>query len=399
MKVRLRKRFGLLAGMVALAGFASGCVEEAGGTELDPEGPPYVLQAFVLDPTSDDHSSPFVPPSLVLTYGVHRSINVCPFNVATGENDGTCAAPLTCDINAGSKTFRHCVDGSGKLPISTNAFAGTPFIRLVSKELLDGATLESFACACRGAGATACPAGGDWSASFTDCSVCGDAAATTTNESGECLDANGDDVPDLTSLNPGVVALTCGTLIPRRENVRGEGYYWPSGNQLPSSVLGWGGIGPAIVHAPRIELPTSTVCTVEVTAVPRDKDGNSFVPNPDFNEPITFRTEALAVADFDFGETETGTPVDVGELVLVFNVSLDEASVASGVTVTDSAGAAVDAEVALDPMDPTAVIITLADDLAAGEEYTVTVADTVADSFGVAFGMPEEFTFETQAAM
>jgi hypothetical protein len=397
MKVRLRARYGLLAGMVALASLGGGCIDENTGTSLDPEGPPYILQVFVLDPTSEDASSPFVFPELVLTYGVHRNINVCPFNVMTGENDGACEAPLTCDTTSSSPTFRHCVMG-GKQPISTHAVASTPVIRIVSKELLDGATLEQFACGCRAAGATGCPANGAWSTSFDDCSVCGDAAASAANESGQCLDVNADGVPDLTQLNAGVVELACGTRLPARLNLPGEGYYYPSGNQFPSSTLGWGGLGPAIVHMPSIELPTNTDCTIRVLDVVKDKDGNSFVPNPNHDAlamggAITFHTEgceAVETAPADGDEA----PVDLASIDIILNVSVDEATAATAVTVTDSAGNPVEGEVTV---DGGAISFTPAAELAPGEEYTVTVADTVTDSYGVACG-GVEFTFTTEAA-
>jgi len=195
-----------------------------------------------------------------------------------------------------------------------------------------------------------------------------------------------------------VVELACGSLVPARPNLPGEGYYYPSGNQFPSSTLGWGGLGPAIVHQPTIELPTSTDCTIRVMDVVKDKDGNGFVAHPNHdalarNGAITFHTESLGIvetAPADGDEVEVGlASVDV-----VFNVSVDEASVA-GLTVEDSSGAAVAGEVTV---EGGVISFTPDAELAPGEEYTVTVPATVTDTYGIGFGAAETFTFTTEAA-
>jgi len=132
--------------------------------------------------------------------------------------------------------------------------------------------------------------------------------------------------------------------------------------------------------------------------VVKDKDGNSFVPNPNHDAlamggAITFHTEgceAVETAPADGDEA----PVDLASIDIILNVSVDEATAATAVTVTDSAGNPVEGEVTV---DGGAISFTPAAELAPGEEYTVTVADTVTDSYGVACG-GVEFTFTTEAA-
>jgi len=397
MTVRLRARTSLLAGLVAMLGGigGSGCVDEHSKSDLDSAGPPKVLQVFVYDPAESD--DPNVG-DYTLTYGVHPDVNRCSY-------DGTCGGDLTCATSG--DVAGHCVDGSGSQPIAQETIVNGASIRIISKELLDGKTLEVFACACAGTEA-GCPEGKDVSIDPKNCSACGDAAGTTVDETGQCLDVDHDTVPDASTLEAGVAMISCPTasMTFAYNTVRGDGYYYPSGNQFPTSTQGYGGIGPAIVLEPQVVLPTSADCSLTLTDKARDKDGNQF----DNKGPFTFHTEGLAVAGTSPGRNAQNVPTDTAEIAIGFNAPLAEGSVSNAsismkectaydgdtgactTTETDVTGFTVSVDGDTISVDLSGVT------LKAGAKYTFTVATTVTDAYGQP--LPGAFTrsFFTKAA-
>jgi hypothetical protein len=155
MTVRLPLRSSLLgtvAVVVALASSGAGCADDSTQSKL--LGEPKILQVFVLDPSESDDPD---GSGLMITYGVHPDVNVCH---AIGVDD-SCVAPgedgnlhpidnLMCDKNPVSPTYNHCVDSAGQQPIVSHATLSGSRFRVVVGELLDGTTLEKFACSCQG---------------------------------------------------------------------------------------------------------------------------------------------------------------------------------------------------------------------------------------------------------
>src|SRR5262249_11247382 len=154
-------------------------------------------------------------------------------------------------------------------------------IRIVVGTLLEGATLEHFACACQGdaivdsmgniildpnrCGDTA------WSDDPMNCSVCpGDAAHKC-----RCVDTDGNGKPDFSSVNHGFATSRCDAT--EYVSGEGEGFYYPNGNQFQSSVAGLAGLGPAIVVNTARPLPTNADCSVTVADSVKDHQGRSLV--------------------------------------------------------------------------------------------------------------------------
>jgi hypothetical protein len=396
MTVRLRARQCLLVGLAAaFAGIGGiGCVDKKSKSDLDPEGPPKILQVFVRD--FNDTDDP-VGGEYALAYGVHEDALKCSF-------EGTCECPMdnpecilagtTCDTSESSPTFNHCTIG-GKLPTprTASAFAS---IRVVSKELLRGTTLEQFACACHGA----CPAGMDWAIDPENCSACGDDPATTISEAGQCLDVNHDRVPDISTLQAGVATITCGTVAgwnPYTTKL-GDGYYYPSGNQFPTSGFGYGGIGPALVIEPADALPTSQTCTVSVSASVTDKDGNAFEAP---SGAISFTVEALAIAGTAPEDEEEDVDVELADISITYNVPIDPATAtAANIQVKEMGGAAVAIDSIMVHGPVIAIMLVEGTPLKPNTTYEVTVSDQITDAYGIKgpAGSGLTFTFTTAAA-
>ena len=373
MTVRLDVKHSLLAGLVlALGGVVGGCGDITSVTDLDPEGPPKILQAFVLDVVAEDY---------VLAYGIHPDLNRCGFDKDQCDTEGG----FTCNMantDPATTLGDHCVDSAGKQPGVTTAVAAGASIRLIVKELLKADTVEQFECAC---GAN-CPEGKEFSATATNCVNCGDDPMTTTSdETGLCLDANDDGLADFTTLLPGIATITCGSLLTYNTDI-GDGYYYPSGNQFPTSVLGYSGLGPAIVLEPAGDvLPTNTDCSVSLTDKARDKDNQSFVA-PD--TAITFHTEPLAVAGSVPADAAKNVAVDTKQVVVMFNTLLSGTSItAANVSLAEKGGAAVTTG-APTVMAGANVVIPLTAPLKAATTYEVTIKADVADKYNQK--LPEE---------
>ncbi len=376
MTVRLEKRSLLLGLVAALGGVGvTGCSSPDRLTDLDPEGPPRILQVFVRDRVE----------GFKLSYGVHRDVYRCAFG-------NVCDEGLTC---ADSGEFAgHCVDGSGNQPRTENAIVRPAQMRIISKELLDGSTVEHFLCAC-GQG---CPVEQRYSTDAYNCSTCGDNPATTTDdESGRCLDADDDTLADFATLKPNIATITCGSLLAYTAGIN-DGFYYPSGNQFPSATQGTNALGPAIVLVVNgDDLPTSTECTVALTPTVKDKDGEAFEAP---SRPIAFRTEALAPAA---GRVPAPDAEDVdlatAMVVIPFNTRLKADTItAANVTVTEAGGAAITATPAL-ATNQTTITVPLAEGTLKPEtEYTVTVSTGVQDKFGQALPAAVTYSFTTAAA-
>jgi hypothetical protein len=224
-------------GSAAVSLAMAGCSVHDICLECDTDTPPTVLQVFVSNGQPDDDGS-----CLALAYGAHPA--VAGGAPAVGER--AAAVPRV-----------------------------MPRFRIVVDELLDGTTLEEFACA--GGGFT----------TEVPCAACADDRATPEDESGRCRDENDDRVPDLVRLQDGVAAIRCPRFL--YITAQGDGYYYPSGNQLEAFGGGLERIGPAIVIEPRVTLPANASCTLHVLPGIVDKQGEPLVGPP---AGIPFRTAA-----------------------------------------------------------------------------------------------------------
>jgi hypothetical protein len=378
MTVRL-ERHSLLLGLVAALGGigAVGCGSAETQTALDPEGNPRILQVFVRDRAE----------GFKMTYGVHWDLNLC------GYDKDQCPEGFSCADSG--ELAGHCVDAQGNQPRVENAIVSPPQMRIISKELLDGRTIEQFLCSC-GAG---CPEGQKYSIDPYNCSSCGDNPTTPEDETGRCLDNDDDTLADFAALQPGIATITCGAALTYTTGIN-DGFYYPSGNQFPTSASGTNGLGPAIVlHVTGEVLPTNTECTVALTDKARDKDGNAFDPTP---SPITFRTERLtAVAAGRVPAAGAMTvPATTAMLVIPFNTRLLASTVNNtNVKLAVMGGAEIAVTPALAANQTTITVPLPAGTLQPDTTYEVTITTGVQDKFGQALPAEVKYTFKTAAAM
>ncbi len=368
-----------------------------------------------------------------LTYGLSKNIGFCAF-------DGTCPTGLTCNPDF------ICVDSNGKQPGVTDAVLTAddsgdfPIIQVVFDTLLNGATATEFWCACtsisaveKAAGATATCTGGKILSKDANCGDCPDNSTTTTrDESGECVDINGDGVsdgPDLdrngvADLYPplvsGVVTVACNSTPAFTwsnvddhgfsDDVAQDGYYDPSGNQFVPVDVGFEGIGPRIYLTPNIvddaqpSFPSDSDCNLTVSGL-TDKSGATITSA----SAVTWHTAACQVIATDPAENATGLDATmVAEVDITFNTWLNDATADASVTVDDVTVAATPVAVpgtsAVDPSsDPTVVVFTPDAEFAAGKTYRVTVHGGTSSVKEAKYGKQcpaadKTFTFATAAA-
>ena len=387
------------AGLCALAA----CADLSGNTDL--LGQPVVLQEMVtstpdpaggyLDALTDGLSG------YMLIYGTQTNFDPCYLFDASMSLFASplcvdpslkCVCPpvndditMTCSTTG---TFAgHCVDSATSAPPS--ALHALPFgtsVRIVVGDLLDGATLEHFACACVGISfdgqgkpgfdTSKCGGGPLWSDDPGNCSVCPGDAITK----GRCLDVDGNGKPDFSSLIPGVATIACDGI--DYVSGEGEGFYYPSGNQFPSSIAGLAGLGPAVVINPARPIPSDSDCTVTLSSAVKDHGGRS--PTQPSPLPI-FHTEPLTLSPKSPADMEMVTAGgDLAEVQFAFNAPIDPNRIhAEDVVVTDVNSSAVFTATGIDVPDPglevdANVTVTLTD----GHLYQVTVKKTVADTYG-----------------
>lgn len=422
-----RFRHSLLAGLVGIGavGAGGGCADLSSTTDLINK--PKIVQVFVSSETgTDDPSS--AKPHLALTYGVHPDVNICD-NTGAGSSGGayvTCPTGLTCVdlVEASGQTSSHCVDSSGKQPQVTRATinpgaigaaAAVAMVRVVVGELLDGKTLEQFACACQGVDLKGkCPPGADYSLDPNDCSVCGDNAATSLDESGRCLDSDDSGTPDVSRLLPGVATIDCpGTTYTNRANALGEGYYYPSGSQFVSSVLGYRGIGPAIVIQPTVPFPADSDCTVTVSSTVKTKRGQQLEAPAG---GVSFHTDKMVVSSADPAKNTEDVSVELAQINITFNTFLAADSLNGTVEIKAEDGTVVTPYGVSNSEKKGVLSIALAPPesetpdpsmpappappplLAPMTTYTVTVKGSVTDLYGRPLGTDFTMSFTTGAA-
>lgn len=241
---------------LTVACVAGGCLTE---TRFIPEHGNPIIQAVLV--TGVEPQEPVSGLSLI--YGVVMGLNRCD------ESNPLAVCPAGFSCQDGS-----CVDGNGQLPdpplVPTQGYE----IRIVTGDLLDGKTVEHFACSCVLTGN--CTPGREYSSYPFDCSSC---------EGGTCADQDKNDLPDIVAALPGLATVTCGSF--RYTAQPGDEEYDPSGNLFPSSVSGADGYGPAIVLRPVAVLPSDSDCDVELSSTVRTKGGE---PIEAPSRPVRFHT-------------------------------------------------------------------------------------------------------------
>jgi hypothetical protein len=379
---RGRARVAAIAGAVVAT---TGCNDVVRNTELEPEGPPEILQVFVRERVEnpDDGS---IGPGLRLAFGDHP--------------------------DAGEEDDREVTD----------AIASTEQrIRIVIDELLLGNSLEEVMCVNPGTWSRV-PVGttpDDLRRCIgSDLSRC----EAVCKDQGGVADGNDDLSVDDTRLIDGVITLSCGGIAVPID--RDRSFYSPSGNQLvPAGALGFDGLGPALVVVPAESLPTSSACSLALAAEVTDKQGErpcaagaaGCVPGD--MSGVTFSTEPLQVMAThpESGATDVAL-VDEGStdatITIEVNGWLDPATVAAGVVLSAGGAPVAGATAALETVQhddgseavtPTVIVITVAGGLTAGTEYTVTfpgdgAATTLRDKYGAAVPEAPTLTFTTVAA-
>jgi hypothetical protein len=360
----------ILLALLAVA--VTGCSDIDTATNLNPEGPPEVLQVFVLEPVDD--------PNYALCPRANRPS--CP-QLAYGDHP---SVPVLYDNRA-----------------VTQAHPGaSQRLRIVMDELLVGNHLEEIACA-----------DNTWSrvpvgATPDDIAACagsldkivntcrGEYAVCVNPDTGTpvgILDANEDKAVDAIRFIEGAVRLVCdGVDIPINS---GRSFYQPSGNQLiPASDVGVNGLGPAVVLVPNDGLRTGASCSVEFDPAVVDKDDNQVCAPPSGQAcvpgntgGIVFGSDVLKVVSTAPANGNTSVnPAGAAQILVRFNAKV--AADSPGTITITANGTPVDTITT--SVNLTDISLVLPDGYQPETEYVVTVSGTQ-DLFGGA--MPDDYTF------
>lgn len=442
MTVRFPLIRSLLVGLVAVyaGAAASGCADNSSQTDL--LNRPEILQVMVfVDPSEQDYlteplSGYAITYETVLPLGGNiiatSDYAACFLFNTDGEGQPTtlcqradqvamCVCPdgvdgpLSCSQSG--DLIGRCVDpDTGKIPIVRHAVTVGASLRIVVGQLLDGATLEHFACACQGSeltslDPTACGSETAWSDDPSDCGACGG----TGDDVGRCVDTDSNGLPDFSSLKLGVATLTCTGLgncpsglggIPGwtgsadscvYTTLEGDGFFYPSGNQFQSSVTGLGGVGPAIGINPSSALPTDADCSLAIAEFVKFKNGDSLAPP---SSTPTFHTEPLALSITAPEDTIDITNSTTLVMVISGTAPLSTADASISVDVTDNNTTttlnAVNATPDVSGTDITVTFPTI--HLVDGHFYTLDVTASAKDAFGQTIS-DAEISVNTTAAI
>jgi hypothetical protein len=397
-----------LGALLAAGAMAIACSDDPTSTELNPEGPPMVLQVFAAENVPTDGGE--FRPKFQLAFGDHPEIPLPDEDPVYGDDR---------QVN--------------------NAIArgGEAKLRVVMDEIIRGNSIEEVACDEIDPNSppdtpeniySPVPDGADpddlKDCSGADLSRCR-AVCIFEGRAVGILDENEDGAPDklrmrdyagCTILTPDdcefAVGITCGDVhIPLDRNFS---YYTPSGNQLlpavdpPNNI---NGLGPALVLLPRHGLKTGSECTVTFRSEVKDKDGNGVCApeggdidagcQPGDTSRIAFTTEALLLEASDPEADQVDVPLtDPGvpqkTLIIEFNASMSNETL-NGIQLEDMDGTAVDFSAALSATGET-ILLTVAEGLLPETTYTLTLTTGLTDRFGTPLPQEIVITFTTAAA-
>lgn len=358
---------------------ASACSVPETTTDLHPEGPPMLQQAFMSEVDGGRR--------VVLGFGWHPDVS----NGRDGEtNDVT--HPVT------------------KAAVSNQSF------RFVFDELLVGNGLEEIAC--RDGSFSRVPLGSTPD-DIANCSVADDLLVQfCKGEHMVCV--NGAGVPvgvldedengsaDNTQLIDGSVRIVCGAItVPLN---RESSFWQPSGNQLvPAGQVPQSSLGPAIIVVPANGLlPGSQDCRVEFSSDVTDKEFNRpCAPTggtedtdllgdcaPGDMAGFAFSTEDISLDSSVPSNNATGIAVTRRVIAFILTARPAPATVpTAAVTVMQGATPRTDFTVALNAANAQRVEVTLAANLLPATTYTVSLGN-LTDTFGVAIS-PLSISFTT----
>jgi len=374
-------------GIFLLLGAAlAGCGASDSATDLNPEGPPQVMQVFMQERITEGTVMRSV---LALAFGSHEQFTI--------DNPGD--------------------DGS----VETAVVEASQRLRIVLDELLIGNYLEQIAC--RDGSYQSVPEGATPD-DIAKCAVAQDLLPTScSGDYAVCFDADGAPVgvmdadengsADDTRFIEGSVRILCN---PREDAAReidvpiqlSNSYWQPSGNQQVPAAGGYGALGPAIVLAPAIALPTNSECRIAFDESVVDKDHNAVCASPGGSietectagdtSVVVFGSEVLALAGTSpvAGMTATATPGTAQTIVIQLNAPVPQTIPDGAIVVTHDGGAAEAITVTRNAMNNTRVDVSVTNGFAAGATYTVDYSG-LTDFFGVGLpsGTTTTFTFTT----
>ncbi|MBW2278647.1 MAG: carboxypeptidase regulatory-like domain-containing protein, partial [Deltaproteobacteria bacterium] len=393
---------------LASLGFAfsialSACDDPVSKTDLNPEGPPEILQVLVMErviPEGSAVSRVFAQ----LAFGAHPGI----------------------------------VDEDGTAGVNTAVARSNQKLRIVVDELLIGNNLEEIACNPVMEGTDLVPF---WSRvpegtnpdDIDDCAGPDQSRCTAVCIGPDgpvgVLDEDEDGAADEFRLMASVITLTCdGADIPIDVY---QSFYQPSGNQLiTAGPMGVDSLGPALVIFPTSGLRTGAECSFTMSPDVKDKDGNQICAraagnqydpaadcNPGDVSGVLFSVEPLLVTGNDPANNATNVALTAfgsenATILVQLNAALDPASIGNITLHDDTANADVPActePVTVTPClifalggdDPTIIYVTVTGGYVPLTDYTTTVlsgATGVTDLFGGGLAADHSFSFTTREA-
>jgi hypothetical protein len=379
-----------ILGSLLLAALAA-CSENPSSTNLNPEGPPMVRQVFMNERIIDAGGVSRVRQSIA--FGDHDDF---------AEDDDREVVNATVDVNQR--------------------------VRVVMDELLLGNYLEQIQC--RDNSYQSVPEGATPD-DIAACAVANDVLPETcVGPYAVCLDpVTGApigvmDVEDADSEQDGAaddtrfmdldpdplvtrtpVEIICTPLVggdPINVPLNLANSFWqPSGNQQVPAAGGFNAVGPAVILAPLVGLPTSSDCTVVFDDSVVDKDhhrvcapeGGSIDSPCDEGDTsrIEWTNEALLLIGTNPPDGATNVPLGSPDAVILvqFNSPVEETIQASAFVLLENGTARTDIAPVRASM-PFNVNITVPGGYVAGAEYELQITTNVNDQFGVA--LPESQT-------
>jgi hypothetical protein len=366
------------------------CSTPSSSTDLNPEGPPMVLQVLVSEKVVGEDDTVRIKTGLA--FGDH------PDKIFEGDDRMVSAAVAR----------------------------GNQRVRVILDELVNGRSLEELACADGSFSPVSLTASGR-EPNPDDVAACSGNAGELEGCEVVCvghdgiLDVDNDGAADDTRMidfgrtadNPAgtgelAVNIVCGdqpmALDPQAS------FFNPSGNQqIPAGDIGLNGLGPSILLVPTQGIKTGAGCTIKFREDVTDRDGNRVCapsdgkitgacPADGDTGSISFSVEALALASSD---PEEGAVVQAGvdptSMLLQFNAALD-ATTLTAITLTEAGGGAVaGAVVSLSADDPSIVNITVTGGLAVNTSYVITATTALQDIYGGVLPAALTISFTTNA--
>lgn len=382
-------------GIVALVLF-SACSDTDSFTDLNPDGPPEILQVR-LEETYLDSTQRFVE-RRVFAFGSHPMASDAEAHPVVTASASSQQLRIVVDELLVGNTLEE-VECRG--PVDDDAYDAVPL----------GATPDDIAACAVASDSLAVSCGGPKAVCL--CHRDGGCGGVTRGQPVGVLDVNQDGAADNTGFRRGAVGIRCGSIdVPIDLDMS---YWTPSGNQQVPAQGGFEALGPAIVLVPRGgTLPTSTPCGLTFSSDVRDKQGNVVCAPPagrsrDCDPTLggaacqaalecaegDVSAVAFSVEPLRFSVSIADGAVGVGpadEIVGNANTSIAPTSLAN-ITLTDGTASPAFTVTA---SFSTQFKITFATPLAAATTYTLTVPTTVTDSFGQGLPAPIVVHFTTQ---